>query len=763
MHLSRGARLWSDCLMASRIGADHRALGVGDRSQVILRSKLHERHPHPDWVQRTKLLGRLDAQRDACVTLISAPAGYGKSTLIAQWKATHPRPFAWVSLDASDNDPTRFWSYVVASVENVIPDLHDVTGRIRSWSELRNVALPQLLNALAEIDEGVVVVLDDYHHITNPACHEFLSFAIDNLPPEVQLVISTRADPPLHLAKLRVEHKLNEMRAVDLSFDLNEVATLLRSVSGRARDPAEVEAVATAAEGWPAGVYLAALILSDEVDVAALVRAITDSPLLSEYLTTEVLQRQPPDIYAFLTRTSILEAFTSESATAVVESGDQAELLQVLERSNFFLVPLDTNRKWYRYHVLFQQLLAEELRRSEPDLIPELHRRAAEWYRSRNLVSRALHHAIEGGNLPLIRELVWENLLPFANAGRLETLGRWMEAIDRTEIAADPLLSLAAGWISGFTGRCDEVEFWLAAARRGDPEAPLPNGSGTLSSGIALLNATCESIGVAQALAEARVAVASVEDGWRPLALFTLGYLLHLSGDHNEANARLEEASSASHPDMPVFEMASLAEQSLLASDRGDRALARSKVEAASVILKGSTLGGLTQASFVHTAWGTVLGAEGDLGGARDHLEKAIALRDSFQHPTPLPTLQTLIALSGVRFELGDRDGARELLHRAISILELHPDAGSLLTSTKRLQRSLGGTSQRPSLYGESLTDRELVVLRLLNTSLTHREIGNALFISLNTVKSHVRSLYQKLMVSSRSEALAKGTELGLL
>ena len=749
--------------MASRVGAGHSALGVGQPSQVILRSKLHEPRPHPDWVQRSELLRRLDAERSASVTLISAPAGYGKSTLVAQWRAAHPRPFAWVSLDASDNDPTRFWAYVIASVANVIPDLHEVTGRIRSWAELRNVALPQLLNALAEIDEGIVVVLDDYHHITNPACHEFLSFTIDNLPPEVQFVISTRADPPLHLAKLRVDHRLNELRAIDLCFDLNEVAALLRNVSGSAREPAEVEAVATAAEGWPAGVYLAALVLSDDVDVPGLVRAFTDSPLLGEYLTTEVLQRQPPEVYAFLTRTSILEAFTPESASAVVGTGDQAELLQVLEHSNFFLVPLDTRRRWYRYHLLFQQLLAEELRRSEPDLIPELHRRAAEWYRSRDLISRALHHAIEGQDIPLARELVWENLLPFANAGRLKTLGRWMEAIDRTEIAADPALSLAAGWISGFTGRCDEVEFWLEAARQGDPSAPLPDGSGPLSAGIALLSATCESIGVAEALVRARAAADSLDEGWEPLAHFTLGYLLHLSGDLNEANARLEEASSTSHPDMPVIEMVSLAEQSLLASDRGDHALARSKVEAASAILKKSSLGGLTQASFVHTAWGTVLGAEGDLNGARDHLEKAIALRDSFQHSTPLPTLQTLIGLSGVRFEVGDRDGARELLHRAISILEFHPDAGSLSTSTKRLQRSLGGTSQRPSLYGESLTDRELVVLRLLNTSLTHREIGNALFISLNTVKSHVRSLYQKLMVSSRAEALAKGNELGLL
>jgi LuxR family transcriptional regulator, maltose regulon positive regulatory protein len=737
---------------------------VAGHPMVVLQAKLREPRGRPDWVRRTRLLRALRSAEGAGLVLLDAPAGYGKSTLVAQWKAADSKHFAWVSLDPADNDPVTFWTYVLEAIDKARPTLcNDLIGRANTVQGLRTFVLPRLLNRLAESNEKLVIVLDDYHFIRNSTCHELVGFLVENLPPTTQLVIATRADPPLGIGKLRVDNRLLELRASDLRFDVAE-ADLLLGRLGSNIETDQVERLLDRTEGWPAGLYLAAVSLKDTDDIEGFLKRFSgDTRILADYLTVEVLERQPPNVRQFLARTSILLRFTAPLASEVAGIEDCEDLLLELEQSNLFVVPLDDRREWYRYHHIFQQLLRSELARSESSEIPNLHRRASAWYRNYGLAGRAAHHAIEAGDVIAAREIIWTNLLPFVNAGRIETVREWLSALGRPTVASDPVLSLAAGWIAGLSGRVDETEEWLALAEGGRLEGWLPDGA-PLECGIELLRAVYGRVGVTQALASARSAAACRGLGpWQAIGFFALGFWLHVVGSNTEAKDAQEQAVRTNRGEQPLITTISLAELSMLASDEGDGARAKDLAHEALRVAEEFSLLHFAQSSFVHTALGRVLADAGDFTGALGRLELALTIRDSQPEMSPWPTLQTLIALAPVRFALGDQPGARDVVRRAKSILDSQPDAGLLGDEVTRLERSLGRPSHRPALYGEALTDRELSVLRLLATPLTYREIGESMFISLNTVKSHVRSLYQKLLVSSRTEALAKGRDLGLI
>jgi LuxR family transcriptional regulator, maltose regulon positive regulatory protein len=735
---------------------------------VVLNAKLRAPQTRPEWVHRRALIDSLTSEERPGLVLIDAPAGYGKTTLTAQWEDEQKGSFAWLSLDPADNDPVRFWTYLIEAIRGLDRGLGDgLLDHIRAPSSLKSVVVPRLLNELEATSERLVLVLDDYHSIRNSTCHELINALLENLPPTTQLVISTRADPPLNLGRLRVEGKLFEIRASDLRFNVDEANSLLETVRGGRLPIGLVEDLVGRTEGWPTGIYLAAMSLRGREDPGNFLEQFSgDNRLLADYLTMEVLQREPADLRRFLIRTSILDRFTASLSSEVAGLSDSGNVLDELERSNLFVVPLDERREWYRYHQLFQQLLQSELRRSEPVLLPELHRRACAWYRRNGLVELAVHHAIAASDIVAARELIWVNLWPYVNAGRMGTVHSWLVALGREKTASDPILSLAAGWIWAFSGHLDEVEEWLAAVERGSFDGPLPDGTGSLDFGIALLRAMFGHKGVTDALEFARAAVDMEPDprsSWRGVALFALGTALYLNGRYSEAEAPLKEASRLSHPGQPVVQVASLSELSLLLTDMDDAARARGSALSAIALVEEFSLGEIPQATLAYTAMGRVLVDEGNLSDGVALLEKALAIRSAYPQLSPWPTLQTIIALGPALFADGDQERAGNLLRQARAILDFHPDAGILSEQMERLERSLGRVSQRPAIFGETLTDREISVLRLLESPLTHREIGTALFISLNTVKSHVRSIYQKLTISSREEALMKAHELGLL
>jgi LuxR family maltose regulon positive regulatory protein len=707
------------------------------------------------------------ASADKSIALIDAPVGYGKTTLVAQWKEVDPRPFAWVTLDRLDNDPNHFWSYVLEALRRIEPAISDWSDAVpASKQTLQHVFLPRLLSELSRSSNQIVLVLDDYHHIKNVHCHELTILFLDNLPPTTQVVVSSRADPPLLVGRRRVEGSLHEVRAADLRFFHSEADTLLTQVLGRKLTGKQIRKLLDKTEGWPAGLYLAAVSLRNHTDPDKLIEEFTGSARhISDYLSNEILSRLPENVRRFLLRTSILNRFSAPLCDEVLGSNESAAIIDDLERSNLLIVPLDDHREWYRYHQLFGDLLRSELNRTHGTTVPELHRRASNWFKETKLVSQAVHHAIEAGDRRATRELISANWYSYLNAGRLETVRSWLSAVGEEEISTDPVLSLTAVWCSALVGDIDEAKRWLAAARIGTLDGPLPDGAQSLDSGIALVTSMFGLEGVSVATADARRALKLEPDPghWRSVALAALGCYSYISGDLETAQATLEEAIAPNHLNQPVLEIVARCELALVSADYGDKKRAIELAQEARQMTEQHGLSGLPQSSLVYLALGRISADEGNLHEAREMLETALRTRSQLPGLSPWATLQVLLELAPVRFSQGDQGGARELLKEAQIILTANPDAGTLPDQLQRLERSLGRSSQRPAIFGDSLTDRELAVLRLLPSELTHRAIAGELFVSLNTVKSHVRAIYRKMNVTSRDGAVEKARELELI
>ena len=734
---------------------------------VFLESKLHAPPVRREWVARKDLVDDLVASADKPIVLIDAPVGYGKTTLLAQWKDADPRSFAWVTLDRLDNDPNHFWSYVIEALRLVEPSLGHWSDAVPASKEtLQHTFLPRLVSELSRSSNHIVLVLDDYHHIKNVHCHELMILFLDNLPPTTQVVVSSRADPPILVGRRRVEGSLHEVRAADLRFFYSEANTLLSKVLGRKLTGKQIRKLVDKTEGWPAGLYLAAVSLRGHNDPDKLIEEFTGSARhVADYLSNEILSRLPDNVRRFLLRTSILTRFSAPLCDEVLGSNESAAIIDDLERSNLLIVPLDDHREWYRYHQLFGDLLKSELNRTHGTTVPELHRRASNWFAQSKLVSQAVHHSIEAGDRRATRELISANWYSYLNAGRLETVRSWLSAVGEEEIANDPVLSLTAAWCSALVGDVDEAERWVASVKLGSVDEPLPDGALSLDSGIVLVTSLFGLGGVSVALDDARRALElEPEPGyWRSIALVAFGYNSYLSGDLESAKAAITQAIAPNHLKQPVLEIVARCELALVSADLGDKKRANELTHEACRMMDQHGLSGLPQSSLVYLALGRLSADNGDLNEAREMLELAHKTRGQLPRMNPWVTLQVMLELAPVRFSHGDQDGARELLSEAKAILTANPDAGTLPDQLQRLERSLGRSSQRPAIFGDSLTDRELAVLRLLPSELTHRAIAGELFVSLNTVKSHVRAIYRKMNVTSRDGAVEKARELELI
>jgi len=753
--------------------------GAGDRrpsspslGMVVLESKLRPAPVRRDWVERRALHDQLVEAAGRKVVLLSAPIGYGKTNLLDQWRSDprEARPFAWVTLDASDNEPLRFWIYLIEAIRQVQPGtgVHLSILQERGSESLRAAVIPQLLEELALLPRRIVIVLDDFSQLTNPACHESIDEFIDGLPSTTQLVISTRSDPPLpSLQRSRVESEMLEIRARDLRFTNEEAGSLFKQTAGIELDSRDVQRIVDRTEGWPAGLYLAALSLQDRVDTEAFIRDFAgDSRHVADYLTTEILSRLPERVRRFLVRTSILERFNSSLSDAVVGEEGSAAILEDVERSNLFLVPLDDQKNWFRYHRLFQELLQSDLSATDRLLVPELHRRASQWHRSWGFLDHAIKHANAANDLASCRDLISGNWLAYCNAGRVAIVRSWIESLGEERVASDPVLSLTAAWISGLSGHPHEVEKWLELAGQGSFSGPLPDGASSLASGIALVRASFGHEGVGKALTAASVALeleSRRDTRWQPAAQTALGFYLFLSGDRELATAQLEEVAERK-PRGGVFEIIfALSQLSIIASEEGRRPEAERLARRAVAIGEEYRLSDAPQASVAYASLGRALVAADDPRGGVQELERALTLRRRSDLVAPWPTLQLLLALAPVRADVGDREGTVLLIQEARSIVDAYPDAGVLGIELDELERSIAAAKPRPAPTRKSLTDRELSILRLLPTSLTQREIGDELFLSINTVKTHVKSIFGKLEVESRAEAVEQARGLGLL
>ena len=435
----------------------------------ILATKLFVPPLRTDLVLRQRLIDQLNAGVERKLTLISAPAGFGKTTLVSEWIASCDRPVAWLSLDEGDNDPVRFISYLVAALQTMKTGIGKgmLAGLQSHQPPLIESILATLLNDITTISDSFILVLDDYHVIDSKSVDEALAFLVEHQPPQMHLVIATREDPSLPLPRLRARGQLMELRVTDLQFTPGEASEFLNQVMGLHLSAGEIAALETRTEGWIAGLQLAALSMQGRADILSFIQTFTGSHrFVLDYLVEEVLQRQPEHIRSFLLQTAILDRLCAPLCNAVTQREDGKEMLDVLEHSNLFIIPLDDQRQWFRYHHLFAEVLQAHLREAQPEYVPTLHWRASAWFKQNELLPDAIHHALAAkdfeGAADLI-ERVW--LVMDLNYQYATWLG-WTKALPDELVRAHPVISVGYAWALLGTGELESSEARLRDAER---------------------------------------------------------------------------------------------------------------------------------------------------------------------------------------------------------------------------------------------------------------------------------------------------------
>src|SRR5512132_3667579 len=476
-------------------------MAVAEAPFDLVGVKLAAPSARPGTVAKADAIARLCASTLPFATVV-APAGYGKTTLLAKWAEADPRPFAWVALDARDDDAVVFLRYIVAAIHGVEPVAAEVFAALSgpggsNWSK----RVPRVGSALGALERPLVLVLDDLHAVANPSCLDVLAALVEYVPAGSQIAVASREDPALPLARWRAHGLVHEIGVPDLRLDEQE-AKLLLEAAGVELHANALSALTERTEGWPAGLYLAALSLQAGAPGPASPAGFTgDDRFLSEYFRFELLSRLPAAEAQFLKHTSVLDSMSGGLCDAVLETTRSAHTLEALERRNCFVVPLDRRGEWYRYHHLFGQLLRNELERSEPDILAELNRRAMAWCIANDLTEAAGVYGHAAGETDTVAGLVDALVLPLYYDGRMETVEEWLGWFGDDELVRYPALAVYGAWLRALTGRPADAERWLALAERTTSTLPLSDGSPTIEPWIATLRAHMMSGGVEPALA----------------------------------------------------------------------------------------------------------------------------------------------------------------------------------------------------------------------------------------------------------------------
>lgn len=530
----------------------------------ILQTKLNIPLGRQQVIGRPQLIERLNQGLQRKLTLVSAPAGSGKTCLISAWSQCCERLFAWLSLDQQDNEATTFLTYLGAALQRAHPDLENALQpalQILATSAADSAAthrfVTDLLNSVTQLDAPLVLVLDDYHEIRALPDHQILSFLLDHLPANLHLVIVSREDPPLPLARMRGHQELTEIRAADLRFSTTEIGDFLQQVMGMELIDEHIALLEERTEGWIAGIQLVALALHNRTDPAPFVLSFArEERYVMDYLMDEVVKQQPPSIQRFLLNTSILERLCSSLCDALcadpplLEAGQSSQdIIDALEQANLFIIPLDTHRYWYRYHHLFAELLRHRLRRIMPAQIPQLHSQASIWYEENGFVIEAMRHALTIDDVDRVVALMEKNVLDIAYSGELATLLTWMRSVPSAVVRSRPLLCIAYGWAYTYAGQLQTAEGYVQDAQTAmaqNPDADARYVSGQTAAIRAYRAALSGQMGRAVQLAQH--ALAHLVDG-DPAHGFTqllLASALSWSGQLQAAAKAYETAMTAS-------------------------------------------------------------------------------------------------------------------------------------------------------------------------------------------------------------------------
>jgi LuxR family maltose regulon positive regulatory protein len=737
---------------------------------TLIETKLVPPRPQAGTIERRRLHARLDGYADRALILIDAPVGFGKTVLAQSWCGSRSdAATAWVSLDAADEDPVRLWTHVATSLDRIDRSLGArALARLRAPEAPVAEAVDELANGLAVYGRQIDLVLDDMHSVEEPASLQPLEQLVDRLPSNARLVVVTRADPPIRLGRLRASRLLGEVRQQDLAFTTDEARALLVGQEGIALAESDIERLMERTEGWPAGLYLAGLWLRDVADPSRAVRDFSgDHRHVADYLGSEVLDLLDEPHRRFLTRTAVLGRFCASLCDATLDRDDSAAMLADIVRSNVFVVGLDGRGEWYRYHHLFRELLALELHRLEPTAVDALHRRASGWFRAHGFTEEAIEHAAAAGETGDVVELLREQHLRMIRSGHVRTLVRWVDALPDAVLQDAPDLAGAAALACGMLSRpAAERHRFVALAERTRSQRPAA-WSPYAAAVVAIARAVWPEDDVGKAIAAAREALElapTAGDAITAPAYGSLACAQILAGDIDAAeDAATRAVAHPTSPHRPVATMAALAVLALVEIERGRPLTAQPHAERALALARADGLADTSNAAIVFMALAAVRAAEGRWADAERDAERAELL-----HRTPDRTVthaHALLVLADIRLRRGRLARAQADVDHARQEIDGFPDAGRLGTIVERLQMALDEARTRagPPVLVEPPTEAELLVLRLLATPLSQREIGAHLFLSMNTVKTHSRELYRKLGVRSRDEAVARALELSLI
>ena len=740
----------------------------------LVEHKLAQPLVRPDTVAKTSVIARLTASSAPFVCVV-APAGYGKTTLVSRWAEADERPFAWVSVDARDDEAVVFMRYIAAAIDRVEsvpqPVIDALSGPGSGGWTMR---VPPLGRALAGLERPLVLVLDDLHAITNRGSSlDVLGALFEYVPAGSAIVVTSREIPDLPLARWRTQGQLDELGVADLRLDEAESQVLLRA-AGAELDSSELSELTRRTEGWAAGLYLAALSLgaggtrsAGAVTVSPNAHGFTgDDRFVSDYFRQELMEKLPAAEAQFLLTTSVLDRMCGGLCDAVLETTQSALTLERLERKNGFVVPLDRRGEWYRYHHLFGELLRTELQGSDPDAVAGLNRRAMNWCIANGLTEEAIRYGHAAGETATVAGLVDGLALPLYYDGRMATLEEWLGWFSEDELREYPSLAVYGGWLRVLTGRAADGERWLALAEGAKSAIPISDGSATIEPWAATLRANLMRDGLENSLADANLALDQLAPNspWRSTALLIRGVTFFLLDDTDRATtdltAAMDAGRAAGSAELVYTPQALLA---LMAARRGAWTEAGDRAQDAQDVADAGGMGEYATSAIAHAAVARVATHEARHADALVALARAHRLRPVLDHGIPWLTVEVGLELTRAHLALADAGAARTVFTETERALELRPDLGVLAEDARGLRERVAAADGAGGAWAMSLTSAELRLLPYLATHLTFPEIASRLLLSRNTVKTEAVSIYRKLGASSRGEAIDRAIEVGLV
>ncbi|MCP4543013.1 MAG: hypothetical protein GY832_38345 [Chloroflexi bacterium] len=775
----------------------------------LLTTKLYIPPPRPGLVERPHLIERLDEglRLGHKLTLISAPAGFGKTTLLSEWishrdAVTAPLPVAWLSLGEEDNDATRFWTYLIAALQTVYADLGQDTLQVLEAAQSPSIEsiLTPLLNEITALPDKIVLVLDDYHTISNKTIHDGLAFLLEHQPQQFHMGLSTRADPPLPVIQLRARGQLTELRANDLRFTPHEAAAFMNETMGLSLTSEDVQALKARTEGWIVGLQLAALSMQGRADTREFISAFTGSHhYVLEYLTEEVLRQQPEPVQRFLLETSILDRLcgplcdavrfgiaetpSNSGGIAVIEQTGSTDVLANLNRRNLFIVPLDDAHYWFRYHRLFASLLSGHLRQSRPDDLPHLHHRAATWYEENGYADEAIRHALAAQDYEQASRIVVNNWRQMFHQGWMNTAIHWLDSLPPDLIHRSPPLGIAYCWtlfVRGDHGRIppyleDIVQVFNQMAAAGP--VPLENvehhivihQASLLRSVMACYRGDVDAAieHTEQVLAVISRIRANLGPMFADLAYgasyLQMGYNYLAAGDLEQAASYFVQSIGHLRASGNFIAMAgAIFEITRIRLQQGRLPEAEALCREALVLAEQPEYAGWPAFCFVRIALADVLRVSNRFDEAEEYLQQGIELSRRSGHILYLAHGHIVAAqLHHAQGDTAATLAAWQEVERLAATLD-NPAFHRLL---EKLTQELGihPSTAVPQPLVEPLSEREMQVLRLICDGLSNREIGEELVIALDTVKRHASNIYGKMGVKRRAQAILKARELGLI